>query len=139
MQVQVHINLNSEEEFADFCRTFGKMAVVPLTSKREAKDVGPEKEPARTTAATKPTMNEKLAIKAAKEALAETEQPAAPIEAVEPTFDNVKTKVLAVAKKTKSKDAALAILQKYDAATVVALDQKHYAAVIEDCDVLLAA
>lgn len=143
MQTQVHLTFTSEEEFATFAKKFvteSPLVMYSPKSKAEVKETIPEKETTPKTA--KPTMNEKLAIKAAKETAVEMEETPEEVsndEPVEPTFDNVKTKILAVAKKTKSKEAAVAILQKYKAATVVALNEKDYAAVIEDCDELLAA
>lgn len=96
--------------------------------------------------ASKPqSVNQKLAAKAEKEKAAApadedelTETEADDAEPDAPTFDDAKAALLKV-NKHKGKNAALAILKKYNATKVgPELKEKDYAAFIDDCNAAIA-
>jgi hypothetical protein len=85
------------------------------------------------------TVNDKLAAKAVIEADKEN-PPAGERLDNEPTYENVKTAVLAVSRKFQSKAKAFEILGKYGIEKVTpAMPEEHFGAIIEDCQAALDA
>lgn len=139
MEVLVNFRFHDENEFIDFSKKFSLSSADVKSPEKASMSAKATVEPKQ------PTMNQKLAAKEASEKKAE----ASPVredktevensEADKPVdFDAVKEAVLNLNRK-KGRDAAVAVLAKFGAKKVgPELAEKDWAAVIAECDAVLA-
>ncbi len=159
MQAITHFTFSNFEEYAAFCKHMATYK--PVEQEKEAERITPKETVAQTEpveSAKKPV--EKVAKQAKKEEKPKVAEPEEkPVESAkaeekapeavpptgerlgtEPTYDNMKTAVLAVSQKYKSKKRAFEILGKFGYEKITPdMDTEHYEGIIAECQKALDA
>lgn len=153
MHVVTHFTFDNSQEYSNFCKHMAafvpsKPLSTPLAPLAPALAATPTLHPVKSAAVSekqaetpkKPTFEQKQAAKVEKEKADAELPPDGERLNNEPTYENVKTAILAVAQKYKSKAKSFEILKKFDVEKVTpAIPNEHFEGIIAECQKALDA